>query len=533
MKSKEILSIAKTADEAIKDKRFDDADKIADVLVKANRSAGLAYKGVVALNKGDLDSAENFLIESFQINPNQNLAVANLIPVYLRKKDIKKALAYGEQAYRLMPDNSSVCVNYAAAILTDGEDAAKALSVLKPHLDVENPGFQVIAGMISCYRSLFMINEAEELLKIAVDKHGDRPEIIRLRADTLAERNPEEAIKSFNEVLKLTPDNIPTKWNMSLVQLRLQDFKEGWKNYDNGLLPEVGKIGRPLPNLFLGAQRILDTKLLDPSKWTVIVHEQGIGDQVLFLGVLNEFLRDFPKTILVAESRFHPLLTRSFPKAVIYRYGSGQILARNASLINGYIPLGSTQKHYRTSREDFLKNRSRYLIPDAHRVEKYRKILLQNTNAKKIYGFSWKGGYWERAQISKTISIDLWDKVFETENAVFVSLQYGDTNNEKERLSRKFKNIRWIEGLDFKKDLDGWLALACACDEIISVSTALVHFAGAAGRSIHLLLSDKGSPFIWGLYDKESIAYENIKIYRKLSSESNESFFKKVARKIV
>jgi len=98
-------------------------------------------------------------------------------------------------------------------------------------------------------------------------------------------------------------------------------------------------------------------------------------------------------------------------------------------------------------------------------------------------------------------------------------------------LASKYKNIRWIDGLDFKKDLDGWFALMCACDEIISVSTALVHFAGAAGRSIHLLLSDRGAPFIWGLEGDTSIAYPDIKIHRKQVSQSNDEFFEGVAQK--
>ena len=98
-------------------------------------------------------------------------------------------------------------------------------------------------------------------------------------------------------------------------------------------------------------------------------------------------------------------------------------------------------------------------------------------------------------------------------------------------LSEKYKNVRWIDGLDFKKDLDGWFALICACDDIISVSTALVHFAGAAGRSVHLLLSDRGAPFIWGLQDDSSIAYPDIKIYRKRHDLTDDEFFDDVARR--
>jgi hypothetical protein len=129
------------------------------------------------------------------------------------------------------------------------------------------------------------------------------------------------------------------------------------------------------------------------------------------------------------------------------------------------------------------------------------------------------------------LDIELWDPIFKDQNTIFVSLQYGEVSKEKEYLASKYKNIRWIDGLDFKKDLDGWFALMCACDEIISVSTALVHFAGAAGRSVHLLLSDRGAPFIWGLEGDRSIAYPDIKIHRKLVTQSNEEFFEGVAQK--
>jgi hypothetical protein len=169
------------------------------------------------------------------------------------------------------------------------------------------------------------------------------------------------------------------------------------------------------------------------------------------------------------------------------------------------------------------------LSPDQEKVAKFRDILLKKTGASRVIGFSWKGGYWERAQKTKTLDIELWDPIFSREDLIFVSLQYGEVAKEKAYLSQRFKNVKWIDGLDFKKDLDGWFALACACDDVISVSTALVHFAGAAGRSVHLLLSDRGAPFIWGLSDTSSIAYPNIKIYRKSILQTNEDFFHQVA----
>jgi tetratricopeptide (TPR) repeat protein len=526
----ELLKMASEADEALKHNELERVENLALTIERFNRSAGLAYRGVVALRRNEFELAEAYLLESFQLNEKQHLALANLIPTYLKKRDYKKAVAFGEQAYAVMPKNQGVVINYAAGLMQE-QEYAKALEILRPFLNLENPDASIISGMISCYRSLFMKEEAEQLMQVAEKHFGDKHEFIRLKADTLAERSPQEALASFAAALAKEPNSVATRWNMSLVQLRLGLFEEGWINYDNGLLPEVGKIGRPLPKLFEGSERIIDMNKIDPEKWTFAVCEQGIGDQVLFLGVLPFFLEDYPKTALIAEKRMRPILQRSFPNVPIYSYGAGPLLASNTAITNGFVPIGSFQKKYRSSKEDFLAHRKPYLVPDQAKMEKFRELLLKKTGAKRMVGFSWKGGYWERAQKTKTLDIELWDPIFKHDDTIFVSLQYGEVSKEKEYLRSRFKNIRWIDGLDFKKDLDGWLALACACDDIISVSTALVHFAGAAGRSIHLLLSDKGAPFIWGVEGDTSIAYPDIKIYRKRAEQSNEEFFEGVAAK--
>ena len=37
---------------------------------------------------------------------------------------------------------------------------------------------------------------------------------------------------------------------------------------------------------------------LDKDKWTIVISEQGIGDQVLFLSVMNEAIEEFKKFYL-------------------------------------------------------------------------------------------------------------------------------------------------------------------------------------------------------------------------------------------
>ncbi|MBI5921846.1 MAG: tetratricopeptide repeat protein [Betaproteobacteria bacterium] len=532
MKQQELIEVATRIDKALAANKLSQAKQLAKKLVSANRSAGLAYLGVVALREEKLDECERVLLESYSINNAQNLALANLIPLYMKKRDFGKAIAYGEQAFARMPQNKSVTINYAAALLQE-QQYTKVIEILNPLLDLEKPNVSIVSGLISAYRSTFRYDKAKELLAIADTHFPDHQDVARLKADTFAESDPFAALESFKRALEIRPDNVPTLWNMSLVQLRTGDFNGGWINYDHGLSHEVGKIGRPLPKLFQGTPVITDLKNLDKEKWTFATCEQGIGDQILFLGSLPQLHADFPKLALICERRMAPILARSFPAIPMYEYGLGPMLAYNPSIVNGIVPIGSIQKYYRNSREAYLEHRQAYLVPNAGKVERYRDALLQKVGGRKLIGFSWKGGYWERSQKTKTLEIELWDPLFqEHPDCIFVCLQYGEVAKEKEYLTKKYKNVRFIDGIDFKKDLDSWHALACACHEIVSVSTALVHFAGASGVRIHLLLSEKGAPFIWQLEGEEAICYPNVSIYRKRVEQTASDFFNGVARKM-
>ena len=87
--------------------------------------------------------------------------------------------------------------------------------------------------------------------------------------------------------------------------------------------------------------------------------------------------------------------------------------------------------------------------------------------------------------------------------------------------------------VDYRQDLDDWLAIASACDGIISISTALVHFAGAVGQKVALIMPEKQGPWILGLKDTQSIAYKNVRIYRREKGEEMSDLVNRVASIII
>jgi hypothetical protein len=86
-------------------------------------------------------------------------------------------------------------------------------------------------------------------------------------------------------------------------------------------------------------------------------------------------------------------------------------------------------------------------------------------------------------------------------NILFVDLQYGDTQKEKDIIEKKHSiKIKTISEIDNFNDIDSLVALVDACDFVISCSNVTAHIAGALGKETYLLLSDSNNK-IYCVYD--------------------------------
>ena len=60
-----------------------------------------------------------------------------------------------------------------------------------------------------------------------------------------------------------------------------------------------------------------------------------------------------------------------------------------------------------------------------------------------------------------------------------------------------------------------------------------MHFAGAVGQKIAVVMPGKQGPWHLGIDDKESMAYKNVRIFRKQGDETIEDVVKRVADLII
>jgi len=486
----------------------------------------------IAMRAGDTQKAEVLFEKVLTVNPDHPIAIGNLGQMLAGQGKFKRALDLCERAHKAAPKHEVYALNYAAC-LVDADRFGDAANVLLPFTDAEKPSARSLLAMSSVLRANLRADEALALLERAREIYPDDQDCQHAIADAYAEIDPLLARDAFKKAERSAKNVIALRWNWSFVELRLQNYKKGWQLYENGLSEKVGKVGRPLPGVVRMFKRITDFDELDANKYTLFSCEQGIGDQVLFLGCFGEVVNRFPKSLLIAEDRMVPLLRRAFPDIQVDTYGFAYSLSGQQERLNGIFPIGSFQKYFRNSVAAFSRGRSVYLPENPDMVAKYRKMLGGIQPEAKLIGIAWTGGHWDRQKRTKSFEFEIFAELMKRPGYRFVALQYGDVSRERAFAKAEGLPVTFVSGIDFKKDLEAWHALACACDRIISVSTAIVHFAGAAGKRVDVLMPERQGPFIWGLEDGPSIAYPDVHTWRKSRDESVEVFFRRMAERLL
>ena len=502
------------------------AKKIPDL---ATREAVL---GSVELKAENLQQSFIHFERAERANPNHPLVFSNYVKLLLKEKKFRVCAPIARRAYESKPTEELYLLHHAAC-LAETDQFKDASELLAGHVQQQvgagrKPSVAARTTLASLYRATLQPGLAIEQLKALKIDHPDANTDIAL-AEALAEFDPRAAVNAFRE-LQTDSSSTTFKWNRSFVELRAGNFDLGWDLYDTGLDDKVGKVGRPLPPQVKQLGVTTDFGEVLRADFQVFSAEQGLGDQVIFLSCFKEAMAQCRAPVLLTEDRTVSLYERAFPGVGVYQFSFGLNLANQRGRISKVFPIGSLPKVFRRTRESFQQSNSPFLSPDLNKVGKFRDLFKSKFSEPRVVGVSWSGGYWERQKDAKSFPFEAIEHLMPNERVRFVSLQYGDTSKAEAYAKEKNLPVTFFKGIDYKKDLDSWLALAYACDGIVSASTALVHFMGAMGRPVKLVMTDKVGPFIWGLEDGTSIIYPSVEVRRKPPEVNWSDFLKEVSR---
>lgn len=493
-------------------------------------------KGYLALSEGDFDSAIDLFKKATMFEDCGWEAYANLTKLLCTRSRHKEAIPYARKAHKLKPEDAVIGRMLVNSML-DSQIDQELIEICDHFIKLDPNDVEFKLAKASATRFFGNFGQAFLLVDEVLRDHPDHLVAMRLQADIVAEQDSNAGILLYDKLAEKSlalKGKVATnlKWNMCLHLLRSRDFKRGWEYWELGTTAEVGSMGRTLPTYLKEVPRADLSKPIDPNKWTLVCVEQGIGDQILFLSAMQEFIDEFKKVIFVCEDRMQPIIRRAFPDLQLASPGLIEAWKEAPLATNGFVPLGSIPSRYRPTTQSFIDNRRAFLQVNGDMYHHYRKILLDVSKGRPIVGISWKGGFWESQKRNKALEISEWLPIFE-KGALCVNLQYGDTKEEEDYIESLGFPLVSFPKVNFKRHLDDWMAIAAACDGIISVSTALVHFAGACGQKVAVVMPEPQGPWILGTNDEWSIAYPEVSIFRRKRTESVRDLVDRISGVIV
>jgi hypothetical protein len=283
----------------------------------------------------------------------------------------------------------------------------------------------------------------------------------------------------FEEVLRLQPDYPEARNDYSHALLARGQFRRGWELYESRW-----EANRWTDHLHYRQPRWKGEALA--GKRLLVWGEQGIGDQMMFGGLLPQLLPRAASTTVLVDAKLVPLFARSFPAAQVVERRSEAHKGLMDEPFDYQVPIASLGQHFRRSFAEFPQH-SGYLRADEAKVRAWRERLAAMGPGKKV-AISWRGGFVGTRRHLRSIDVEAWLPILRTPGIEFISLQYTEgAAAELEALQGKH-GVRVHHWPEVIEDYDETAALVCALDAVVSVCTALIHLTGALGRPVWILV---------------------------------------------
>ena len=450
----------------------------------------------------EIDSAIESYEKAIELHPEYVDALCNLGICFVSQKKHQEAIHVYEKALNFDKKNSSIKYFLADCLFNIADyESAKNLIYQQGNLKHLSPRWSHLLGKI------LHKTESKDALKYyrraLVDDEESEKVLTNMGVLLFQHRKLKYAKNCFLKAIDLNKDNFNARLNLSYTQLLKIELKNGWANHEYRWQADFANDKSwPIQNKELWEGQ--------DGKKLLLWKEQGIGDDILFLGLVLEAKKRSKFLTVYTDSRLISLCERGMP-GVVFKPYKNKIDDED---FDYHLPMGSLPRLFRSDIKDFENTVTGYLKADKERVESLREEL--GLGNKKVVGISWKSIKSLHTQ-KKSILLKEFGTLFKDLDIVLLNLQYGDVDNEiKEFTKSTGIEVLQCGSVDNREDLDGLAALIELCDLVVSTSNVTVHLAGALGKETWVLL-----PYVanfWWLLDRtDSIWYPTLKVYRQNS----------------
>ncbi|MGC2271746.1 MAG: tetratricopeptide repeat protein, partial [Candidatus Sulfotelmatobacter sp.] len=322
--------------------------------------------------------------------------------------------------------------------------------------------------------------------------------------------NLDEALVRYRMARALQPDLAQAGFSEALVQLLQGDFAAGWPNFEWRWQTEdhdtpMRAYAQPL----WAGEKLASGRVL-------IWGEQGIGDEIMFAGLIPDVVRTGNRCVLDCDTRLKPLFARSFPEVEVV---GGHQLSMDSEGdpeldIAAHLPSGSLPGLFRKTHAAFAATASPYLVADPVARQRFRaRYAGVDAGQRRLAGLAWQTNNRKTGRC-RSIDLSWFAPLLARTDIRWVSLQYGDHDALEKRAEAAGAPIVIDRSVDQFADIDAFAAQVAAMDLVLTIDNSTAHLAGALGIPTWVLL-----PFApdwrWLQAREDSPWYPTLRLFRQ------------------
>jgi len=463
-------------------KKYQESESECNKILNKNENnvSALNTLGLCFFDLKKYEEANKILIKSLNLDPKNNeiLNALGRLKHELRKSE--EAESYFTKANELAPYTFETLNNIAGFYLEEAKYFI-AIDFFKKAESLNKKNPILLNNIAKTYMCIEKLEKAEEYCKkaISIDKNNDE-----------------------------------FKKTLSLILLKKYDFENAWLYFDGRL--GLSDFVKKNSTLNLVSSKIPKNKNIKEDKKILVLREQGVGDEILYGTMYKDLLVKYSNVKIECDERLLDLFKNSFGKIHSDKFVKLGTFSNNKNMIESFdhvIYAGSLGKYFRNNlksfeNEPYLKKISGY---NDHELIK----TLNDINGKKI-GISWKS-FKNRYSSEKSLEIDNFKHIINTEDSVIFNLQYGDIGSEVNAFNNSSAHkIITLKNLDLFNNFSGIANLLTNLDFFVTVSNSTAHLASALGVKTILIKPESHASFhYWDYKDGLTPWYKSVKIISK------------------
>jgi tetratricopeptide (TPR) repeat protein len=417
----------------------------------------------------------------------------------LQKGKTKDAKQYFRQLSDAAPKDPDGPYNIGV-LVEEERQFPKALTYYREALQRQSNHHGALLNSGRCLVNMGRHAEAAPFFERVIIEHSDKKALNNLGVIALHMNEPAKAQAYFEEVLQYHPTFEDALFNLSGAHLMQERFVEGWQYYETRFFKS--------PTLSARLEGLKPRWDFTPGVSLLVWAEQGVGDVVMFSGLLDDVIRDCRRVHLAVDPRLHPLYRRRFGDSLVLHQFDEPLELIDAEV---QIPLASAMSRYRRSSSEFAASRQGYFSADTDLVQRLRAQIVVDT--KPLIGVSWHTTN-RMTGMARNVPFASLLQHYRGQSVRLVNLQYGPIGAELKQARKAGVDFVSVDAIDTLNDIDGLCALISACDAVVTIDNSTAHFAGALGVPVSVLLPHY-CDWRWGLHKRDSLFYASASLLRQ------------------